>query len=46
LVKMLLTVMLFNVPQVVRAFGLMEWNDPRILRSLREREKGDGALAT
>ncbi|XP_078346975.1 uncharacterized protein LOC144632253 isoform X2 [Oculina patagonica] len=32
--------------QVVRAFGLMEWNDPRILRSLREREKGEGTLAT
>lgn len=32
--------------QVVRAFGYMEWNDPRIIRSLREREKGEGALAT
>lgn len=32
--------------QVVRAFGNMEWNDPRILRSLREREKGEGTLAT
>lgn len=31
--------------QVVRAFGLMEWSDPRILRSLKEREKGEGALA-
>lgn len=31
--------------QVVRAFGNMEWNDPRILRSLREREKGEGILA-
>ena len=36
---------LFSVPQVVRAFGLMEWSDPRILRSLKEREKGEGALA-
>lgn len=32
--------------QVVRAFGNMEWNDPRILRSLRERERGEGSLAT
>ncbi|KAJ7376450.1 HEAT repeat containing 9 [Desmophyllum pertusum] len=32
--------------QVVRAFSHMEWNDPRILRSLREREKGEGTLAT
>lgn len=32
--------------QVVRAFGNMEWNDPRILRSLKEREKGEGTLAT
>lgn len=31
--------------QVVRAFGNMEWSDPRILRSLREREKGEGTLA-
>ena len=31
--------------QVVRAFSHLEWNDPRIIRSLREREKGEGTLA-
>ncbi|EDO33579.1 predicted protein [Nematostella vectensis] len=31
--------------QVVRAFSHLGWNDPRIIRSLRERERGEGTLA-
>ncbi|XP_031566624.1 uncharacterized protein LOC116301673 [Actinia tenebrosa] len=32
--------------QVVRAFNNLKWNDPRILRSLRERERGETTLAS
>ncbi|XP_046854627.1 uncharacterized protein LOC124447695 [Xenia sp. Carnegie-2017] len=31
--------------QVVRLFSHMNWNDVRILRSLKERERGEGILA-
>ncbi|CAB3992409.1 uncharacterized protein LOC111334040 [Paramuricea clavata] len=31
--------------QAVRAFSRLNWNDPRVLRSLKEREKGEGILA-
>ncbi|XP_028417404.1 uncharacterized protein LOC114541797 [Dendronephthya gigantea] len=31
--------------QAVRAFSKLKWDDPRVLRSLRERERGEGILA-
>lgn len=31
--------------QATRAFSKLRWNDPRVLRSLKEREKGGGVLA-
>jgi len=31
--------------QVLKAFDNLKWNDPRVIRSLQEREKGDGILA-
>ncbi|XP_020905369.1 protein HEATR9 [Exaiptasia diaphana] len=32
--------------QVIRAFSQLKWNDPRIIRSLRERDRGDSTLAS
>ena len=31
--------------QVIKAFNDLKWNDPRVIRALRERTKGDGALS-
>ena len=31
--------------QVIRAFKNLEWNDKRIMRTLKERQKGDDVLA-
>eukprot|EP00112_Aurelia_sp_Birch-Aquarium-sp1_P012692 Seg2672.6 transcript_id=Seg2672.6/GoldUCD/mRNA.D3Y31 product="hypothetical protein" protein_id=Seg2672.6/GoldUCD/D3Y31 len=31
--------------QAIRAFEILKWVDPRVIRSLQEREKGDGVLA-